>query len=206
MSELTLESIVKLQVPELLSELCKLGLATKGTKADLLVRLLSAMNDNKPDKDLPDTAVDMAPALEVNAVILTNNETSEEHSQPLQADDDDDDDLHEVINVESSLIEEGKQMHGYSEIEGRLKAGLHEIKQKLFWELQKLRSEFVINNDPSLPTRQNLITEPERLQKANDVLQQRLRCVETEFKNLKEMYLGEDQNSKEKEQDKEEKS
>ena len=99
MSELTLESIVKLQVSELRSELCKLGLATKGTRADLLVRLLSAMNDNKPDKDLPDSAVDMAPALGVNAVILTNNETSEEHSQLLQADDDDD--LHEVINVES---------------------------------------------------------------------------------------------------------
>ena len=97
MSELTLESIVKLQVSELRYELCKLGPATKGTKADLLVRLLSAMNDNKPDKDLPDSAVDMAPALGVNAVILTNNETSEEHSQPLQADDDDD--LHEVINV-----------------------------------------------------------------------------------------------------------
>ena len=120
----------------------------------------------------------------MNAVISTNNETSEEHSQPLQADDDDN--LHEVINVESSLIEEGKQMHGYSEIEGRLKAGLHEIEQKLFWELGKLRSEFAINNDPSFPTRQNLITEAERLRKANDVLQQRLRCVETEFKNLKE--------------------
>ena len=181
MSELTLESIVKLQVSELRSELCKLGLETKGTKADLLVRLLSAMNDIKLDKDLPDSAVDMAPALGVNAVILRNNETSEEHSQPLQADDDDD--LHEVTNVESSLIGEGKQMHGYSEIEGRLKAGLHEIEQKLFWELGKLRSEFVINNDPSLPTRQNLITEAERLRKANDVLQQRLRC---EFKNLKE--------------------
>ena len=119
------------------------------------------MNDIKLDKDLPDAAVDMAPALGVNAVILTNNETSEEHSQPLQADDDDD--LHEVINVESSLIEEGKQMHGYSEIEGRLNASLHEIEQKLFWELGKLRSEFAINNDPSLPTRQNLITEAERL-------------------------------------------
>ena len=130
MSELTLVSIVKLQVPELRSELYKLGLETKGTKADLLVRLLSAMNDIKLDKDLPDSAVDLASPLGVNAVILTNNETSEEHSQPLEADDDDD--LHEVINVESLLIEEGKQMHGYSEIEGRLKAGLHEIEQKLF--------------------------------------------------------------------------
>ena len=78
--ELTLESIVKLQVSELRSELCKLGLETKGTKADLLVRLLSAMNDIKLDKDLTDSAVDMAPALGVNAVILTNNETSEELS------------------------------------------------------------------------------------------------------------------------------
>ena len=142
------------------------------------------MNDLKLDKDLPDSAVDMAPALGVNAVILTNNETSEEHSQPSQTDDDDD--LHEVINVESSLTEEGKQTHGYSEIEGRLKAGLHEIEQKLFWELGKLRSEFSINNDRSLPTMQNLITEAERLRKANDDLQQRLRYVETEFKNLKE--------------------
>ena len=81
MSKLTLESIVKLQVPELRSELCKFSLETKGTKADLLVRLLSAMNDIKLDKDLQDSAVDMAPALGVNAVMLTNNETSEEQSQ-----------------------------------------------------------------------------------------------------------------------------
>ena len=64
MSELTLESIVKLQVSELRSELFKLGLATEGTKADLLVRLLSAMNDNKPDKDLPDSAVTWHPLWE----------------------------------------------------------------------------------------------------------------------------------------------
>ena len=75
MSELTLESIVKLQVSELRSELCKLGLETKGTKADLLVGLLSAMNDIKLDKDLPDSAVDMAPALGVNAVMTTTTMT-----------------------------------------------------------------------------------------------------------------------------------
>ena len=78
------------------------------------------------------------------------------------------------------------------------------------------------------PRGKNLITEAERLRKANNDLQQRLRYVAKEFKNLKEetralseekrslvslnekkrCIEGEDKNSKqkEKEQDKEEKS
>ena len=180
MSKLNLESIVKLQVPELRSE-------SKGTKADLLVQLLSAVNDMKLDEVImPDSAVDVAPNLGTKAAInITINETTEE--QPTQTSIADEDGQHEVIDVESSQTEEkSKQIQDNSQMEARLKAGLHEIEQKLFYELARLRSEFAISDYTSHPTRQALIAEADRLRKENVVLEQRLRYVETEFKNLRE--------------------
>lgn len=49
-----------------------------------------------------------------------------------------------------------------------------------------MRSEFAISDYTSHPTRQALIAEADRLRKENVVLEQRLRYVETEFKNLGE--------------------